>query len=270
MCELMGLCFAEPVAAAFSISEFALRDVENADGWGLAWYSGRSSNVVKEPLSWRKSSYASFLSSYGAVISNLYIAHVRHATIGGAPKHADTHPFSRELGGSSYCFAHNGTVRGAMQMLLLDRYHPIGDTDSEHVFCYLLDAIADRGRPLASTTDWKWLARQLAAINAGGKLNCLLCDGERIFAWHDSNGFKGLHFHAVRVVDGEVEHLADLTMDVALEGGASNRGLVVATRPLSDQGWHACHPGELLVLESGKLRFSNVRSHGRQPITVNC
>ena len=38
MCELMGCQFAQPVQADFSIREFARRDEENADGWGLAWY----------------------------------------------------------------------------------------------------------------------------------------------------------------------------------------------------------------------------------------
>ena len=35
-------------------------------------------------------------------------------TTGGEPSRADTHPFQRELFGRSYCFAHNGTVRGVI------------------------------------------------------------------------------------------------------------------------------------------------------------
>jgi glutamine amidotransferase len=150
MCELLGLNFARPVAADFTLSAFSLRDEENADGWGLAWYADRSLNVVKEPLSWRKSRYASFLESYNGLLSHMYIGHVRHATVGGEPKHADTHPFQAELGGRNYCFAHNGTVRGALETLPLGRFHPIGQTDSEHVFCSILSEIAERGGSLAA------------------------------------------------------------------------------------------------------------------------
>ena len=32
MCELMGMSFAKPVSADFSIGEFAKRDEQNADG----------------------------------------------------------------------------------------------------------------------------------------------------------------------------------------------------------------------------------------------
>ena len=67
----------------------------------------------------------------GLDFPHMYIAHVRHATIGGTPKHADTHPFARELDSRFYCFAHNGTIRKASERLLLERYQPIGDTDSE-------------------------------------------------------------------------------------------------------------------------------------------
>lgn len=269
MCELMGMCFQRPVSAEFSISAFALRDEENADGWGLGWYSDHSMTIVKEPLSWRKSGYSKFLGGYDKLTSHMYLAHVRHATVGGAPKHADTHPFSRELGGRIYGFAHNGTVRKAMESLLLDRFHPIGATDSEHVFCYLLDAIAAREDVLATRKDFRWLAEQFAAINAMGKFNCILTDGDRLFAWHDVNGFKGLQVHAVKVGDGRVKHLEDATMEMVVENdedridGAmepENRGVVVATRPLSDGGWHAFLPGELLVLHRGRVEFSSKRS----------
>src|SRR5205814_6028589 len=50
MCELLGLSFARPLSADFSIRIFALRGAENADGWGLAWYPDRSLSIVKEPL----------------------------------------------------------------------------------------------------------------------------------------------------------------------------------------------------------------------------
>jgi predicted glutamine amidotransferase len=61
MCELMGLSFAKPIAADFSIRVFALRAAENADGWGLAWYPDRSLALVKEPLDWRTSAHSRFL-----------------------------------------------------------------------------------------------------------------------------------------------------------------------------------------------------------------
>src|SRR5438132_4781530 len=106
MCELMGLSFARPIPADFSIREFALRCVDNADGWGLAWYPDRSVAMIKEPLKWQASPITGFLETYSGLLAPIYIAHVRRKTTGGEATHADTHPFARELGGRDYCFAH--------------------------------------------------------------------------------------------------------------------------------------------------------------------
>src|SRR4051812_9080028 len=125
MCELMALSFARPVSADFSIRAFAQRGIENADGWGLAWYPDRSLALVKEPVQWGASPYTDFLEHYPNLLSPVYLAHVRHGTTGGKPTHADTHPFARELGGRDYCFAHNGTLTG-FDRLPLGRFRPVG------------------------------------------------------------------------------------------------------------------------------------------------
>lgn len=264
MCELMGMCFEKSVGAEVSIREFALRDHENADGWGLAWYHDGSLTLVKEPLSWRKSEYARFLVSYEMLRSHIFIGHVRHATVGGPPKHSDTHPFSRELSGRHYCFAHNGTVANAKTALPLDRFHPIGDTDSEHIFCYVLDALAERQRHLESEDDWRWLHAQLQMLNEMGKLNCLLSDGRRLFCYHDMNGFKGLHIHGAALDDDTERHLDDEGVSLELESDTPSRGVVIATRPLNDSPWHSFRKGELLVVEAGRLVYSSARSQAKR------
>ena len=259
MCELLGVCFEKMVGAEISIREFALRDFENADGWGLAWYHDHSLTVVKEPLSWRKSKYARFLVSYEHLQSHIFIGHVRHATVGGPPKHGDTHPFSRELLGRHYCFAHNGTLTSVVDELPLDRFQPIGDTDSEHAFCYLLNHVARRGDHLESAADFVWLHKELRALNELGKLNCLLSDGKRLFCYHDVNGFKGLHMHGAGLRDHERRHLDDPGVSLNLASEAPAHGVIVATRPLNALAWHPLRTGELVVIEAGRLEFSSQR-----------
>jgi predicted glutamine amidotransferase len=260
MCELMGLCFARPISADFSIREFARRGEENADGWGLAWYPDRSAAVVKEPIPWQASKYTGFLEEYHGLLSPVYIAHVRHKTVGGPLTHADTHPFLRELGGREYCFAHNGTVAGFRDQLPLGRFRPVGGTDSEHVFCHLLEEVARREGHLAGEDAWPWLHGKLAALNAMGKVSCLLSDGERLFCYHDAAGHKGLTFRKVRVRDHETRRFEDEEVRIDLEGESANHGVVVATQPLSKAGWHRFRTGELIVLEGGVVRFSSHRS----------
>jgi predicted glutamine amidotransferase len=264
MCELMGMSFAQPISADFSMREFAMRQEGNADGWGLAWYPDKSVALVKEPIASGDSHHRRFLESYHGLQSRIYVAHVRHGTRGGRPTHADTHPFRRELGGSEYCFAHNGTIVYSPEQLPLKAFHPVGNTDSEHVFCYLLQAIAEFGYPLDHEQAWKWLFEQASRINAMGKFNFLLSDGERLFAYHDVHGWKGLNFRKVRFQDGQSRHLEDPAIGIDIEnadgGSAYNHGFVIATRPLSSMGWHPIKTGELIVINQGSLRFSSHRA----------
>jgi glutamine amidotransferase len=257
MCELLGLSFAQPISADFSMREFEKRDGENADGWGLAWYPDRSVAIVKEPMEWGQSKFSGFLESYHHLKSRLYIGHVRHKTTGGAPTHADTHPFGRELGGRDYCLAHNGTLSGPFWELPLRRYRPVGNTDSEYLFCHLLEQISQVDGHLRKPASWPWLHSQLVTWNRWGKLNCLFSDGQRLFCYHDINGWTGLALRKVYVPDHESRSFGDPELRVDLATSSGNHGFVVATCPLTPTGWLHFQRGELMVLEGGVLQFSS-------------
>lgn len=260
MCELMGLSFTRPISADFSIRQFAARSAENADGWGLAWYPDRAVAIVKEPVRWGQTPYTSFLETYAGLRSSLYIAHVRRQTVGGEPTYADTHPFVRELNGREYCFAHNGTLRGRIWDLPLGRFRPVGRTDSERAFCYLLEAMARRQEPLTTEDDWNWLSTELVRLNELGQLNCLFSDGRRLFCYHDLGGYKGLTLRRIPLRDGDTRQFEDGQWKVDLAEDTVKPGFVVATNPLSPSGWNAFSPGELIVLEAGIVSFSSHRS----------
>jgi glutamine amidotransferase len=286
MCELMAMSFERPVVARFALREFGPRSDENPDGWGLGWYSDRSLALVKEPVKWTESPTSRFLENTATVSSRIVLAHVRHKTMGGAPNHADTHPFSRELGGRDYCFAHNGTLDGLAWDLPLGAFQPIGDTDSERFFCHLLSEITKRGGRLDEPADWNWLHAKLSDANRFGKLNVLLSDGQRLFVYHDVNGWKGLNYLRMfgegwsdhRRVDTAHQPSLEPGKDLGMVGGAhptlgnssksasedpargtANHGVVVATCPLSSSGWHSFQLGELIVIDAGQVRFSSYR-----------
>lgn len=259
MCELMGYNFAQPMSADFSIREFALRDKENADGWGLAWYPDRSLALVKEADQWQASLHSEFLETYEGLRSEICIAHVRHLTVGRRVR-SDTHPFARELGGVEYCFAHNGTLKKAFE-LPLGRYHPIGSTDSEHLFCHLLDLVAGWTKTLADPETWPRLHQKLAEFNRYGTINMLLSDGHRLFCYHDVTEWKGLHFRRMVVLDHERRCFEDADMRIEFDGEDGNCGMVVATAPLSASGWEKFMPGELVVLQHGVMAYSSHRGN---------
>jgi predicted glutamine amidotransferase len=64
------------------------------------------------------------------------VAHVRNRTV-GTPALENTHPFKRVLWGRDWVFAHSGTLPKVKGKPLRE-FTPVGDTDSEHAFCWLL------------------------------------------------------------------------------------------------------------------------------------
>jgi glutamine amidotransferase len=155
--------------------------------------------------------------------------------------------------------------------LPLARFHPIGHTDSERVFCHVLDCILSQGVMLDEEGGWQWLYAKFSAVNRLGKFNCLMSDGERLFVYRDIGGWKGLNLRKVHIRSDQVRHLEDPGMGVDLggsprgniPGSLNNHGFVVATWPLSRTGWHSLKVGELVVLEKGEIRFSSHRSGAR-------
>ena len=254
------------VSAEISIHAFGQRGEENADGWGLAWYPDQSLALVKEPVKWGMSGYTRFLETYKHLRSAIYLAHVRHRTTGGEPTHADTHPFSREWEGREYCFAYRAIVAGYTTALPLGRFRPIGGTDSEHLFCWLLGRLADDGNRLESPVEWQELESLLRAANELGRLNCLLSDGQRLYAYRDLRRWKGLTFRVARLVRKPTRHMEDATVQVDLEAEAPTLGVVVATSPLNDDPWRAIEPANCLSSNPGGSstgRASNGRRNRR-------
>ena len=259
MCELMGLAFEKPIRADFSLREFSGRGDDNPDGWGLGWYPDRSLAHVKEPVRWGASRFSRFLEAYPNLVSPIFVAHVRHRTTGGEPTHADTQPFVRELGGLEYCFAHNGTVLG-MDVAPSARFRPVGDTDSERLFCHLIDRIERRGSGLNGEEDWAWLHQTLVELNRHGTMNVLLSEGRRLFCYHDVNRHKGLTYRNLVVRHHRRRRFEDSEVRIKLGTRSVNHGFVIASQPLSADGWTSFEPGELLVLEAGILRYSSHRA----------
>ncbi len=236
MCELFGWSSSAPVRPERYLRAFRARGGETADhvdGWGLAYLADGVFRIEKAPSPAVQS--ARFASLAAEVASELIIGHVRKADFPPIRALANTHPFEHRCCGATWVFAHNGLVPGAVErsrtvVPLLCTAE--GDTDSEHAFCLVLDALAGCHRPDASmqrAACVDTLAGAARAIAGFGKFNFLLSDGERLYAYcHDR-----LH---------------------ALEPAAPGRRQVaIATQPLSDEPWTAFAPGELRVYRKGSL-----------------
>jgi predicted glutamine amidotransferase len=261
MCELLGLCFNTEVTLHLAFSGLKAGATENADGWGVSWYDKNGTQIVKEAKPVDRSHLAtSFLQDQGAR-SRIFVSHIRRATAGAA-RYVNTHPFYRRFDQKTWVFAHNGTIDRGQLSFTSGEFSPIGETDSEFVFCNLLSWLSHRGIQLTDRNAFILLREKLIEINRFGKLNLVFSDGRHVFAYHDRSGYVGLYF-LQRQAPYEVVRLRGqyLTINLAEFVDPNERGYLVASKPLSDENWTRVNPGQLLVFSEGNSIFTSKSEH---------
>jgi glutamine amidotransferase len=252
MCELLGMSANTPTDICFSFAGLMRRGGQtgpHADGWGIAFYEDRGCRAFHDPRPSARSEVAAFVRTH-PIKSRIVISHIRRANRGRVALE-NTHPFQRELWGRAWTFAHNGQLRGVKRWPL-GAFRPIGGTDSEHAFCWMLETLRTRfpaGRPPADgalAAAVGGLSERLAAL---GVFNMLLSDGRGLFcfcgtklAWLT----RRAPFRPATLLD------EDLTVDFERETTPKDVVSVVATRPLTrDETWEVMAPGSFVVFRQG-------------------
>ena len=257
-----------PTDITFSFSGLAVRGGQtgpHGDGFGLAFYEGNAARVFLDPRASAVSPLAKFLRE-DSIKTELAIAHIRKKTRGGVSL-ANTHPFMRELWGRAWVFAHNGTVRG-IKKKRLGQFHPVGDTDSEHAFCWLLEGLRSRFRtyPQSARALRETIAKLGAEIATFGTFNFLLGDGRALYARCDtklSYIVRQAPFGRATLAD------ADVSIDFAAVTTPKDRVAVVATAPLTkDETWTIGTPGTLWVFREGNMVQALPSPNGKRPRTA--
>jgi predicted glutamine amidotransferase len=237
-CELFAFSFHQEVPIGPAISSFWRHGEKNPHGWGLAYYPDSSAVLFKRPGSVRECRLAKFLAGDSTLKTKILIAHVRKASsLRTAPRaHRNSHPFLRELDGKEYVFAHNGTLKEYRAVLNTARFKPLGETDSECLFCHLLEKIGRRGNAEWYPSSFQRLQKELQAVNDLGKMNCIFSDGTHLFAYQDKKGYNRMY-------------------SIAWQVGPSAVGIAIATKPLQDEPWLKISPGQLMVWRDGMQVF---------------
>jgi len=239
-----------PTDVMFSFTGLASRAAEHGDGFGIAFFEGRGVRLFVDPLSARDSPVAALVRAYPIRSENV-IAHVRKATQGRVALE-NTHPFVRELWGRYWVCAHNGNLEGYTARLHA-AFRPVGDTDSERAFCWLMQELAKSHAAVPGIDELTRTLRELLPVPAAfGSFNLLLSNGQALWAHASTHLYwieRGHPFGQTRLAD------ADLSVDFAAVTTPSDRVAVVATQPLTrDEPWQALAPGEIAVFVGGCRR----------------
>ena len=251
MCQLLGMNCNTPTDATFSFSGFSQRGGvtdHHSDGWGIAFFEGAGVRHFVDHQEASKSPVAELIRRYPIKSQNV-IAHIRKATQ-GVVSLENCHPFVRELWGRYWVFAHNGNLEN-FEPRLHGSFRPVGQTDSERAFCWLMQELAKSHASVPSVAELTLTLQELTpAIARHGTFNYLLSNGQALWA-HASTHLcyvERKHPFASATLSDQ-----DLSINFAEHAQANDRVAVIVTTPLTtNEQWTSLAPGELRVFVDGQ------------------
>ncbi|MDV2438045.1 class II glutamine amidotransferase [Acinetobacter gerneri] len=252
MCQLLGMNCATPTDITFSFRGFSQRagiTSDHSDGFGIAFFEDKACRLFVDNQSAVESPIAELVRNYPIKSRNV-IAHIRKATQGKITLE-NSHPFIRELWGRQWIFAHNGDLHD-FEPKLAGRYTPVGNTDSERAFCYLLDHLVEKFGFVEPKTEQIFDALKEIApkIAEYGTFNYCLSNGQALFSYATTK----LHW-LVREYPFQHAQLIDIDVEVDFSQVTTpdDRVAVITTEPLTqNENWIAYKPGEMILFQNGK------------------
>lgn len=253
MCELLGMSANVPTDICFSFSGLRARGGRTGphkDGWGMAMYRGSSVWAIHDPRPSADSDMAEVMSRT-SLKCDIVISHIRQANV-GVVSLPNTHPFSRLLWGKTWSYAHNGQLEGS-ESLPIGRHYPLGTTDSERAFCWIIEQLEARfGALEPSLSVLSSAVSELSLqLKTKGVFNMMLSDGTALFCFCSTK----LHWITRRAPFRKAT-LSDEDVSIDFKEVTTDKDVVtvIATQPLTqDETWEEMRPGELCVFQGGEV-----------------
>ncbi|EYF00311.1 class II glutamine amidotransferase [Chondromyces apiculatus] len=230
------------------------------DGWGIGYYPGGepSASVLKEPAPPTGSIRGELVKAWEHLESSLFLLHIRTATWGSVSD-ANTQPFSRSWGGRDWLFAHSGSMKDRLSPEPEARFEPVGSTDTENVFCRLLNWLFEQRKRSLGDVDPVVLRDWFAAMNDHGGLTSVLTDGRDLVVYADRRGDGDAYLWKVTPPHDRPSFSdQDLVIDLSSRGMPARKGVLVSSEKLTPaEGvageWVGVAPGTLLVIRQGAI-----------------
>ena len=259
MPNLLAMSFEGELTPSFDLG-FLQPGAKRPDGWGVGHYppGGPSATVLKAPANAMTDVGPELLKAWDSLESSTFLLHVRTATWGGVSD-ANTQPFARIWGGREWLFGHSGSLDRSPELMADPLFEPVGATDSERIFCELMNRIAARRWRSLDEADPAQLRAWLEEINTLGTLNLVLTDGRDLCVYNDR--FKGGLFTWTLLPPYEQVAFKDpdVEVDLTRRGTKSRRAFLVSSRPMASTAgspaeWKPLPHGALLLVRQSDVR----------------
>jgi transglutaminase-like putative cysteine protease/predicted glutamine amidotransferase len=265
--RLVAMSFDGPASPSFSLPKASREERTKLPyGWGFAWYPENSASamVIKDPTSIGDNPMTMLLRTWERFHSTIFVAHLRGAA--RTLREDDTHPFMRSFAGRDWVFAHNGDLASQDGAPLEEALGlepdlalvPVGRTDSELAFCWLLAKAHKVGASSIGAIGWERLHAWFRELDGFGTANFILSDGKDLAVYSDDTRYNQLHY--ARLVPPHADPklgTEDIGVDLSDAHERTRTVAMVSTEPLSEGPWSAMDRGQLVVLRRGAMVYDS-------------
>lgn len=256
-------CPASPSITLNSSSEKGGKTSTAEQGWGFAWYPPDESaaTVIKDSEDSSGSTLSRVLRDWNRFYSNIFLCNLRGAS--QRLSQQDIQPFSRSFAGKDWVFSHNGEIDKGKQELLDPLgedpiFEPMGKTDSEYVFCWLLERIYKHSIRSLADLDWNVLHAWLRLLNEMGTMNIAFTDGIDMVVYQDASGYNPFYWRRFCPPHGKIPldfHSAKISIGDARD--AYRTFISFVTTDTNGKEWERMQPGQMLVVRRGSIVWNS-------------
>lgn len=232
-------------------------------GWGFGWYphDHQGAIVAKDPVARNTQVLVDALTDWGNFRSTVFFCKIKGAAAGYS--HHETQPFSRSFAGKDWLFIHNGDLdKAELEKLHEDKssfLEPLGNTDSELAFCFLLGLIQATGTRSLADVPPETLLGWFQQLDALGEADMMLTDGTTNIVFHGTKSPHIMWFSRFLPVEERLSLDSEAAQVKLSDPRDTYRtAFIVTSSPFGTGQWTQMHPGELIIVRNGAKVYSSV------------
>ncbi|MCH6580097.1 MAG: class II glutamine amidotransferase [Nitrospinae bacterium] len=227
-------------------------------GWGFGWYPNDDygASIIKDAMANDTEALLNALQDGTSFRSTIFMCKVKGS--GKQYTQHDTQPFRQSFGGYDWLFLHNGQLdRTALKELHNDPsglLEPMGKTDSELAFCFLLGKLlACSAKGLTDIRGSELLA-WMEELDGLGTADFIISDGRSLAIYHGKNSERNLYFH--RVLPSEKPPVFEselVSLNLEDPRDSLRTVFLVTSFQLDEASFQPMDPGHLIIVRRGAV-----------------
>ncbi|QPJ64146.1 MAG: transglutaminase [Candidatus Nitrohelix vancouverensis] len=232
-------------------------------GWGFGWYPNDDygASIVKDAMAKDSQTLLNALQDGARFRSTNFMCKIKGA--GKQYTQHDTQPFRRSFGGYDWLFLHNGQLDyEALSEMYSDPsglLEPVGKTDSELAFCFLLGQFMAASSKGLADINGAILLAWLERLDALGSADFVISDGRSMAIYHGKNSKRDLFYH--RALPSEKLPLFEselVSLNLEDPRDSLRTVFMVTSFQFEDSEFQAMEPGRLLIVRRGAIYWDSL------------